>query len=163
MLAGIFMLMPKRPEPLIETFRKYTIVNGENQCWPWFGPVDQGGYGMMSGKPFGFSSLRAHRFSYMHHIGPIPRGGVVRHSCDNPECVNPAHLLVGTQLDNIQDRVKRGRTRTNQQSKLSLEQIFEVRRMASAGVYQRDIAKQFGVCQRTINKIVNRLDGYRDR
>jgi len=155
--------MPKRAEPLINTFERYTLFNGDKQCWPWFGPIDQGGYGMMNGRPTGRTTVRAHRFSYEHHIGPIPPGAVVRHTCDNPNCVNPEHLLIGTQLDNIRDRVARGRTRTNNVCKLTALQIAEVRSLAADGVFQRTIAAQYGVSQRTICKIVNGIDGYRNR
>jgi hypothetical protein len=105
--------------------------------------------------------LDAHRYSYEIHRGPIPAGQIVRHTCDNPGCVNPAHLLLGTQRDNIQDRVRRGRNGIpGAKRKLSPENIERVRLLAKDGVYQRDIAAMFGVCQRTINKIVNRIGRY---
>ena len=74
-------------------------------CWEWTGCRDKGhgkGYGLM-----GFN-VRAHRYSYERFVGPIPRGMLVLHSCDNPGCVNPEHLRVGTDADNMRDRDSRG-------------------------------------------------------
>lgn len=77
-----------------------------DQCWPWKGYLDRYGYG-----PFK-SPIRetAHRFSYRLHKGEIPESLIVRHSCDNPRCVNPAHLLIGTFADNSRDMVERNRS-----------------------------------------------------
>jgi hypothetical protein len=117
----------------------------------------------MCGRSRGKSVLDAHRYSYEIHHCPIPEGLIVRHTCDNPGCVNPAHLLLGTQLDNIRDRVARGRTRTNHVRKLDASQIAEVRRLAAEGVFQRTIADQYGVSQRTVCKIVNGIGTYKNR
>ena len=78
----------------------------ENGCWEWTGHVTQQGYGSFSvnSKP-----VAAHRMSYVLFNGVIPDGNVVRHSCHNTRCVNPAHLVVGTQADNAKDRILSGR------------------------------------------------------
>ena len=86
---------------------------------------------------------------------------VARHKCDNPACVNPGHLEIGTQADNCRDRKERGRNGLpTKPRKLSPEQIEAVRRLADQKMKQRDIAKMFGTSQRTVVKIVNRLNGY---
>ena len=77
-------------------------------CWPWRGCRGRDGYGAVT---IGGRKLRAHRYSYSICVGPIPSGLLVLHSCDNRVCVNPAHLSVGTQKDNMRDCVERGRTR----------------------------------------------------
>ena len=76
------------------------------ECWPWFGGVSTDGYGVIW---WNNKQWRAHVISYTLYKGEIPKGSVVRHTCDNPCCVNPNHLLLGTQADNIQDALKRGR------------------------------------------------------
>jgi hypothetical protein len=89
---------------------KFTLFNrsrlAENGCWEWVGYYGSGGYGMMSqnGK-----NCRAHRISYETYKGPIKKGLVVRHTCDNPACINPDHLILGTQKENVADREARGR------------------------------------------------------
>jgi hypothetical protein len=75
-----------------ETFFAYTIV--ADGCWPWVGPVNNMGYGYTGGE-------YAHRHAYELACGPIPAGFVLDHLCRNPLCVNPAHLEVVTQAENI--------------------------------------------------------------
>lgn len=77
-----------------------------DQCWPWMGWMNDD-YGVIR---VGGRDEKAHRAAWMVARGPIENGLVVRHTCDNPRCVNPGHLLLGTQLDNIRDRVERGRS-----------------------------------------------------
>ena len=75
---------------------------GDNECWEWQAYTDKNGYGQ-------FQSRSAHRCSYSMCNGDIPDGLIVRHKCDNPPCVNPNHLLLGTTADNVRDRDSRGR------------------------------------------------------
>jgi len=91
-----------------ETVKRFfaKVVVGEN-CWGWLGSTSKG-YGQMSSRKRK-SPFKAHRLSWVIHNGDIPKGLVVRHSCNNPTCVNPKHLKVGTQKDNADDMVKAGR------------------------------------------------------
>jgi hypothetical protein len=75
-------------------------------CWIWTGALSHNGYGFFKVHP---KMLKAHRWSYEYHVGPIPDGLLVCHECDNPQCVNPAHLYTGTQKNNLADMTERGR------------------------------------------------------
>lgn len=86
-------------------------VNKTETCWLWTGYITKlgvkgGDHGIVC---IHYRKVRAHRFSYELHVGPIPEGLSVLHHCDVPRCVNPAHLYVGTQKDNIRDAVQRHR------------------------------------------------------
>ena len=97
-----------RGMPLAERFRRSVSIGAPDECWEWQRSRVHG-YGriMVDGRIVG-----AHRASYILHKGPIPDGLHVRHTCDNPPCVNPAHLILGTNADNVADKVARRRTRT---------------------------------------------------
>lgn len=100
---------------ITERFReKYEV--GTANCWLWQGARNRDGYGSFwSGEyRFGDSScgpimVLAHRWSYEHHVGPIGDGLCVLHRCDTPGCVNPDHLFLGTQADNVRDCAEKGR------------------------------------------------------
>jgi len=78
----------------------------ETGCWIWTGPQNELGYGkIMKGRKY----LKAHRLSYEEFVGPIPDGMFVCHKCDTPECINPKHLFLGTQKDNMADCARKGR------------------------------------------------------
>lgn len=100
----------------------------ETGCWIWLGTVNDKGYGRFRSKILGPGKHYAHRVSYVKFKGPIPDGLDVLHQCDNPLCVNPAHLRVGTQAENNKERDMRGRHRAlrgsdNGNSKLDAEKI----------------------------------------
>jgi len=111
-----------------------TIVS-ENGCWEWKGAKDRG-YGviMRNGE-----RLRVHRVSYELWGGTIPDGMVVRHKCDNPSCVNPGHLVYGTQAQNIHDIIARGKFA---KTKLNAAQVEEIRLSPKSN---RELASEYGV------------------
>lgn len=92
-------------------------------CWPWRGEVDKDGYGYVGRD-------RTHRIAYAREAGmELQVGDVVMHTCDNPTCCNPRHLALGTQLQNIADRVSKGRSaigEANGRAKLTAEQVLQV-------------------------------------
>jgi len=90
----------------VDKFFARVDVRGDDECWPWKLAPDSGGYGKMY---VNGTMMRAHVLSFTIHNGPVPRSLVVRHTCDNPICVNPSHLLLGTNRDNSYDMLERGR------------------------------------------------------
>src|SRR5678815_5427950 len=91
-----------------DRWKKYTSEPTETGCIIYLGALDKDGYGRFS---FASSkSMRAHRWAYEHFIKPIPKGMCVCHHCDNPSCVNPKHLWLGTNGDNTKDRSIKGRS-----------------------------------------------------
>lgn len=123
----------------------FELVKKTDACWLWLGPTNQDGYGF-------YSTRAAHRVSHEIANGPIPQGMSVLHRCDNPPCVNPAHLFLGTQADNVADCVSKGRRAT----KLVPEVVAVIRRRCADGERQRAVAREFGVSDATVSLIVNR-------
>lgn len=102
--------MPRKRIPVEDRF--WSKVVKSDKCWKWTGAKSQGyGYLNAGGKEDGL--IRAPRLSYQIHFGDIPDGLIVRHRCDNPECTNPEHLVLGTHADNSRDIVKRRRHHTH--------------------------------------------------
>ena len=105
--------MPRRKDtrPIKERLlAKADTSGGEDACWIWRAARHcEFGYGVLAVNRV---SKRAHRLSWEEYRGPIPTGMCVLHSCDNPMCINPGHLFLGTRQDNIRDMVNKGRQRS---------------------------------------------------
>lgn len=118
-------------------------VNRVTGCWEWTKYRKPNGYGQVK---YGGKKHMVHRLSYEVFNGPIPDGLIVRHTCDNPCCYNPEHLLLGTHADNMEDKVTRGRA----SSKLTAEQVDAIKSDTRS---LRVIAKEYGVHHATISHI----------
>ena len=104
MPCGIYVRHPRKS--IEERFWSRVDKLGENECWNWLGSKLRGGYGNLN---IDGGTFQAHRVSYILHFGEIPDGMLVCHTCDNPPCVNPKHLWLGTHLDNARDKVNKHR------------------------------------------------------
>lgn len=107
---------------------------------------------------------QAHRLAWTLLFGPIPEGLSVCHRCDNPPCVNPSHLWLGTALDNARDKVQKGRMRRgdsrgerNGHAKLTEDQVRVIRQRVKAGETQTALAAEYGVHLITVSQLVRRL------
>ena len=138
-----------------QKFWKY--VKKTKGCWKWSGAKDSFGYGHVTiGYPKR-TTKKAHRVSYEIHVGKIPRGRLVCHSCDIPSCTNPKHLWLGSIQDNMKDRNIKGR----QTHKLTMEQAKEIRKMYKPyKMSRRHIGELFGVSGGSIQQIL-RGDTYK--
>lgn len=142
--------------PLWDRLWDKTMRDGNTTCIWWTGSVNRDGYGTIrSGK----SVFKAHRAAYEIAVGPVPNGMCVLHRCDNPGCVNPEHLFLGTQAENMADAVYKGRHKTpkvrgeaHANSKLTEEQVIAIR---ASQCSQKSIAKQFGITQSNVSQIKN--------
>lgn len=140
-------------DPAIRFARYYQAA--EPGCWEWQGGLfKDSGYGKFNGGKSGSGkrlTVLAHRFAFELHIGPIPEGLSVLHRCDNRVCVNPGHLFLGTQLDNIHDMFGKGRARP--QGKLALTSADTQIIRASPRGASKTLAQQFGVSTAHIRRI----------
>lgn len=141
-----------------ERFKSYISPCPNTGCWFWTG-TGNGDYGFFR-KPGGY--YYAHRVAYELFNGQIGDGLLVRHSCDVPICVNPDHLLVGTQADNLVDMDARGRRvsspgESNGQARLTEEIVREIRLYhAASGQSTHSVARHFGISQGQCYRIVRR-------
>jgi hypothetical protein len=122
-------------------------VEKTDTCWLWVAGKNGDGYGNWS---LDGQSINAHRASYVLFVGEILDGLSVLHTCDNPSCVNPDHLWLGTYKDNAQDRAKKGRNNSRRgenhgRSKLTDNQVREIKRLYQDGLKLNEIASMFGV------------------
>ena len=122
-----------------------------SSCWVWCGPLTGKGYGQIYDSRVK-RGRTTHRISYEVHTGPIPAGKMVLHECDNPACVNPAHLTLGDNAKNMQDMISRGRGNKARgvkvgTSKLTPEAIAVIRK---SSISRKELAVMFGVSAGTI-------------
>lgn len=145
---------------------RYVQFGKTDECWLWTGPRDADGYGEVKANPW--RGWRAHRAMYTWSFGEIPEGLFVCHRCDNPPCVNPAHLFLGTAFDNVADMVQKGRQTTGDTPALKRGRMIahEKRRLPEAlckrvaevyrstGMTQAEVGQMFGISQQAVSLII---------
>ena len=135
--------MSRKYPPAQARFWQQTQKGKDDECWLWTG-ASQKNYGTFTvdGK-----LVRSHRFSWTLHRGPIPQGLEVLHQCDNPRCVNPNHLFIGSHRDNMQDCVSKARN----EQKLTAAAVAAIKsKYAQGKTSQRKLAAEYGVKQAAI-------------
>jgi hypothetical protein len=143
----------RQPRPLAERFWEKVDVRGTGECWPWLASTKQGGYGKIASGDGRI--LLAHRVAYQLASGPVQPGLVVCHRCDNPGCVNPAHLFLGTQAENLRDMRTKGRgnpPRGSQHPKTQLTNEIVTRIRADTRSHRR-LAREYGIGKSTVGMI----------
>ncbi len=135
-----------RPTESFESyFWEQVDIGPSGRCWPWTRSLRNGIHGSISRSG---EKQWAHRIAYELTYGPIPDGMVVRHSCDYGRCCNPAHLVIGTQSENMADALARGRTargEKNGNAKLTAADVRQIRAELANGASRRQLADHFGV------------------
>lgn len=125
-------------------------------CWRWTGLG--GGNQRYGNLMISHRSFYAHILSYLLFRGDIPLGLNVLHECDNPKCVNPQHLFLGTQKDNMRDAARKGRTtigERNPAAKLNMIKVVAIRQRVAGGSTHQVAADEFGVSRGNVSRIVN--------
>ena len=147
------MLMTKK---IVKRF--LTKFKKTKNCWIWEGTMISNGYGHFC--VYHEHPVLAHRYSWTLFNGKIPKNKYVLHKCNNPKCVNPSHLYIGTQKDNIRDVINNGKFIYGSKhpiSKLTEIDIPKIIEFSSQGISQRKIASMFKINQTTIWKIIHGL------
>lgn len=135
-----------------ERFWAKVDKRGSDECWTWIGSK-RNGYGEIWSRD---RHLYAHRMSWKLHYGLIPKGVSVLHHCDNRACVNPKHLFLGTQADNMTDMVGKGRQSKGEErptAKLTQEQVLAIRNDPRS---ERTLGRIYGVCHASIGRVKRR-------
>jgi hypothetical protein len=151
--VSLWYSTPMRYESPKERF--WSKVSKGSGCWLWTAAMSDG-YGVFW---FEGRTTPAHRWAFEQENGAIPSAAIVRHHCDNPACVRPDHLRVGTHGDNVRDRDQRERQakgEMNGRAKLSMGQVRSIRARFASGDSQVGLAREFGVSRRTVSMIVHR-------
>ncbi len=142
---------------LWERFWAQVDRGGDDDCWPWRGPVNNHGYGHLRVVRGGRKEY-AHRVAFVLSGGELMVGAQVLHSCDNPPCVNPRHLRMGDPMANSLDKRARGRSNRGERhghAKLTSADVLVIRAAyASGGVTQRELADRYDVSQSQISYVV---------
>lgn len=162
--------IPYNKSPISDRLSSKYTVNSYTGCWEWTGAIDNKGYGIIH--TYGNSKGRAHRVSWEITHGEINNNLCVCHSCDNPKCINPDHLFLGTIADNNRDMAAKGRNRWSDafltskkkspqgerhgMSKLNTRDVIKIRNCFENGVTMKELAILYDVGHSHICSIVRR-------
>lgn len=135
------------------------ISQPKEKCWLWNGTIRGGKYGAIM---INWVAWPTHRLSWVVHYGKVPKGMLVCHTCDNPPCVNPNHLFLGTTRDNAIDRAKKNRGykpkgELHHHAKLREKDVLRIRELKVKKVKNRIIAERFGIEPRQVRRIASRF------
>jgi predicted XRE-type DNA-binding protein len=150
--------MDKLTKEQIARFWAKVDIQGPDDCWEWQAGTDTPGYGRFKVNK---KDQGAHRIAYELTHGPISEGLCCCHHCDNRACVNPKHLFLGTNQDNIVDKVLKGRSPKGERHwhvKITEEQVVEIRRLYALEnhMLQKEIALLFGIKKSQVSSIINK-------
>jgi len=145
-----------------QRFWHYTEKGRNDSCWIWTGTKHsaQPGYGVIVIGPTGTNrpSTMAHRFSWTLHFGEIPNGMLICHKCDNPLCVNPKHLFLGTFKDNMNDRNSKNRQAHDSRhgrAKVTAEQVVAIRSTPIKRGSISELSRVYGIARSAIRAILS--------
>ena len=146
-------------KPLSERFWPKVEMIPFHDCWEWIGATNKDGYGQLILENRKHAS--AHRVSWeMANGTDIPEGMFICHACDNPPCVNPKHLFVGSHADNMEDMALKGRCNvgiSNRNARLSEREVIAIRKAyADGGITQKELGAKFGLGAPHVCRIINR-------
>jgi hypothetical protein len=136
---------------------KATITANPEKCWNWTAYKVKRGYGRIR---LGDKSHLAHRVAYYLTYGEYPEDLLVCHSCDNPACINPNHLFLGTTLDNVTDKMQKGRHdpsrgEKNGLAKLTWDKVRMIRSQYATGQFtQKQLAQHYGIGKSVLSRVV---------
>jgi len=147
-------LAPRTLREYEAAFWARVAIRNASDCWPWSGPTHAKGYGEIA-RCAVMPERKAHRVAYTLAVGAIPPGLVLMHSCDNPRCCNPSHLTPGTNLQNTQDSVRKGRRAPVPTTKLTVEQVREIRAIGDTQT-RKEIGVRYGISGRNVLSILRR-------
>jgi hypothetical protein len=138
----------------IDRFWSKVRKESDDSCWLWTAGTVRG-YGQIriNGK-----TISTHRFSWQIHFGEIPNDLCVCHHCDNPSCVNPDHLFLGTNADNTRDAISKGRLPQLRHAKLSEEEVREIKRTHRIGISLVSLGKRYSIDPSAISKIIRGIN-----
>lgn len=154
---------PRALQPL--SLRFWKKVQKNEECWLWTGGKNKKGYGVIQQEGCRKLMLATHA-SFALHFQAVPKGMNVLHRCDNPSCVNPDHLFLGTQLDNMKDMWSKGRAKVrgttgefgskNRSHKLTESQVLDIRDKNKQGQSTAALGEAYGISRQMVRLIVNR-------
>lgn len=138
--------------------RFFSYVKKSKNCWNWTGAKGSFGYGIFHIPDTSRGSIGSHRYSWQIHYGKIRNGLFVLHKCDNPPCVNPEHLWLGTPKQNTADAIKKGRLakwEKHGNAKLTIKKVKKIRNLYIPNIFGATrLSKKFKVSKHTIQRII---------